>query len=49
LGADTHVEVDIACERLDRARDLHARLIDWLRDMDAPEEAMGVFEQTDVQ
>jgi arylsulfatase A-like enzyme len=47
LEEDPYAEVDIACEHPDLVRDLHARLVDWLRDMDAPEEAIAVFAQTD--
>jgi len=49
LDADPYAQADVACEHPDLVRSLHARLIDWLRDMDAPEEAIAVFDHPGLQ
>ena len=44
LEADPRTESNVAADHPEVARDLHARLIGWLREMDAPAEAIAVFE-----
>ena len=43
LDTDPYTETDIITESPDIAADLHAKLIEWLRDLDAPDEAVDVY------
>ena len=43
LTKDPNAETDVAGNHPDVCDDLHAKLVDWLREMDAPEEAVAVF------
>ena len=44
LAADPYGETNVAAEHPDIAKDLHGKLAQWLQDVDAPEEALKVFE-----
>ena len=44
LGADPYGETNVASDHPEVVRELHEALIGWLREMDAPEEAITVFE-----
>ena len=44
LAADPYAETNVAGKHGDVARELHGKLSGWLRDMDAPPEAIAVFE-----
>ena len=43
LDTDPYTETDIITDSPDIAADLHAKLIEWLRDLDAPDEAVDVY------
>ena len=44
LTADPYGETNVAAEHPDIVKNLHGRLVQWLQDMDAPDEAVAVFE-----
>ena len=44
LAAVPLAETDVAAEHPDVVADLHARLVRWLKDMDAPPEVRAIFE-----
>jgi len=43
LRTDPYGETNVIAAHRDTARDLHACLLDWLREMEAPEEAVAPF------
>jgi len=44
LAADPYAEADLAADRPDLCKELHARLIGFLKGLDAPAEALAVYE-----
>ena len=44
LEADPYAETNVAPGHADVVSQMHARLLQWLRDLDAPQEAVAVFE-----
>ena len=43
LEADPYAESNVIADHQDIAQDLHAKLIQWLRDIDAPPAAIDVY------
>lgn len=44
IREDPYAEHNVAAEHGDVVRSLHTRILDWLRDINAPEEALAAFE-----